>query len=73
MFAASFLTNLCYHDGMKHSGAGASGAVYGLGFIGALFYFIQHAHTFIADLYGILQALVWPAIIVYKLLQFFRV
>ncbi|KKR62560.1 MAG: hypothetical protein UU02_C0044G0014 [Candidatus Woesebacteria bacterium GW2011_GWA1_40_43] len=31
----------------KYSGGGAGGAVYGLGFIGALVYFIQHSTTFV--------------------------
>jgi hypothetical protein len=49
---------------------GTSGAVYGLGFIGALIYFIQHATTFGAGLLGLLKAIVWPAILVYKFLAF---
>lgn len=52
-------------------GAGA-GAVYGLGFIGALIYFIQHAATFWLGVYGILKALVWPALLIYEALKFFR-
>lgn len=47
-----------------------SGAVYGLGFIGAAVYFIQHATTFGIGLVGLLKAIVWPAILVYKLLSF---
>jgi hypothetical protein len=49
---------------------GTSGAVYGLGFIGALIYFIQHATTFGIGLLGLLKAIVWPAILVYKFLAF---
>lgn len=48
---------------------GGAEAVYGLGFIGALVYFIQHASTFGQGLLGLLKALVWPALIVYKLLE----
>lgn len=51
---------------------GASGAIYGLGFIGALVYFIQHAATFWIGVLGILKACVWPAIVVYKLLEFLK-
>ncbi len=50
----------------------ASGAVYGLGFIGAAIYFIQHADTFWIGVLGILKAIVWPAFVVYKLLEFFK-
>lgn len=48
---------------------GGAEAVYGLGFIGALVYFIQHADTFGQGLLGLLKALVWPALIVYKFLE----
>ncbi|KKT33599.1 MAG: hypothetical protein UW20_C0001G0110 [Candidatus Woesebacteria bacterium GW2011_GWB1_44_11] len=51
---------------------GSSEAVYGLGFIGALIYFIQNAHTFGEGLLGILKAIVWPALVVYKLLGFLK-
>ena len=48
------------------------GAVYGLGFIGAVVYFIQHATSFGDGLVGIFKAIVWPALVVFKLLEFFR-
>ena len=47
-----------------------SGAVYGLGFIGAVVYFIQHAASFGEGALGFLKALVWPAFLIYKLLGF---
>jgi len=43
-----------------------SGAVYGLGFIGAAIYFISHAAGFWMGVLGFLKAIVWPAILVYK-------
>lgn len=49
-----------------------SNAVYGLGFIGALIYFIQHAASFWIGVVGFLKALVWPAVLVYKLLEFLK-
>jgi len=48
----------------------SSGGVYGLGFIGALIYFIQTADTFWGGVVGVLQSIVWPAVVVYRLLQF---
>lgn len=51
---------------------GASEAVYGLGFIGAVIYFIQHAASFGIGVLGVLKAIIWPALIVYKLLEFFK-
>lgn len=47
---------------------GGSSAIYGLGFIGALIYFIQHADSFGMGLLGVLKAIVWPAILVYQAL-----
>jgi hypothetical protein len=46
-----------------------SGAVYGLGFIGAAVFYIKVAATFGAGVLGFLKALVWPAFLVYKLLE----
>lgn len=48
---------------------GGAGAVYGLGIIGALVYFIQAADGFWMGVLGILKALVWPAFFVYELLK----
>jgi hypothetical protein len=49
---------------------GASGAIYGLGLIGAAVYYIQTADGFWDGVLGLLQALVWPAFLVYDLLRF---
>lgn len=46
-----------------------SGAVYGLGFIGAAIYFISQASTFWEGVLGFLKALVWPAFLVYEALK----
>ena len=48
---------------------GCGGAVYGLGFIGALVYYISAATTFMMGLIGVLKAIVWPAFLVYGLLK----
>ena len=53
-----------------HHGAGS--AVYGLGFIGALVYFIQHATTFGLGVLGVLKAMVWPAFVVYRVLEILK-
>ena len=49
---------------------GASGAVYGLGLIGAWVYFIGHATTFLLGVLGFLKGLVWPALLVYEALKY---
>ncbi|MFA6461999.1 MAG: hypothetical protein WCV90_07075 [Candidatus Woesearchaeota archaeon] len=45
-------------------------AIYGLGFIGALVYYISTATTFWTGVLGILKALIWPAFLVFYLLKF---
>jgi hypothetical protein len=46
-----------------------SGAVYGLGLIGAAIYFIAQASGFWFGVLGVLKAIVWPAILVYEALK----
>jgi len=48
------------------SNCGPSGAVYGLGFIGAVVYFISQATGFWMGVLGFLKAIVWPAFLVYE-------
>ncbi len=48
---------------------GGGDAVYGLGLIGALIYYIQHATTLAMGLLGLLKAVVWPALLVYKVVE----
>lgn len=57
---------------MKICGKGGAdnGAIYGLGFIGAVIYFISNSASFGAGVLGILKAIVWPAFIVFHLLKF---
>ena len=52
-------------------GGSPAGVVYGLGFIGAIIYYIQHADTFLIGVIGVLKAFVWPALVVYRLFQYF--
>jgi hypothetical protein len=56
--------NICMPDN------GTAGAIYGLGFIGALIYYISTATSFWGGVIGILKALVWPAFLVYEALKF---
>lgn len=50
-----------------------SGAIYGLGFVGAIIYFLQHATTLGEGVLGILKALVWPALLIFKLFEFLKI
>ena len=49
-----------------HHGGGMFGGIYGLAFIGAAIYYVQQATTFGGGVVGILKALVWPAMLIYK-------
>lgn len=51
-------------------GTGCGGAIYGLGFIGSVVYYISTATGFWAGVLGILKAIVWPAFLVYNLMKF---
>jgi len=57
----------------KMCGGGSAGAVYGLGFVGAVIYYIQLAPTFWAGVIGVLKAMVWPAFFVYHALKYFGI
>jgi len=60
-------------DNARRSGSGRTGggdAVYGLGLIGALVWYIGQADGFWPGVLGVLKALVWPAFVVYDLLRF---
>lgn len=48
------------------------GAIYGLGVIGAAVYYVQHANSFGAGVLGIIKAVVWPAIVIYKVLTLWK-
>jgi hypothetical protein len=51
---------------MSNAGAAGGGALYGLGIFGAFVYFWQQAESFWAYLFSFLQALFWPAFMVYE-------
>lgn len=48
----------------------ASSSIYGLGFIGALIYYIGHATTLWLGILGFFKAIFWPAMLVYELLKY---
>jgi hypothetical protein len=56
-------------NGRGGAAAGASGGLYGLGFLGAAIYLIGHAATFGAGVLGFLKACVWPVFLIYKLME----
>lgn len=52
-----------------NGGAAGGGAVYGLGMIGALVYFLLRAETGQEYLLALPKAMVWPALLVYRLFR----
>lgn len=55
-----------------HHGGGAGGAIYGIGLVGALVYFLQRSPTFADGVIGVIKAIGWPALIVYKVLELLK-
>jgi len=51
-------------------GGSCGGAFYGLGFLGALVYYLSQATSFWMGVLGVLKALVWPAFLVFELFKF---
>ncbi len=49
--------------------SGGGNAVYGLGLIGSMVYYIQQADGFWGVVLAILKGIVWPAFVIYDLLQ----
>ncbi len=54
--------------GMPEQG-GMLSAIYGLAFLGGAVYYIQNAQSFWQGLLGVLKALLWPGVLMYKILE----
>lgn len=50
----------------------SSGAVYGIGVVGAIVYFFQNANTITDYVLGVLKGLIWPGMLVYKALELLK-
>jgi hypothetical protein len=55
---------------INHSGGGA---VYGMGFLGAVIYYLQHADSIQSALFGFFKAIFWPAFFVYKAIELMKI
>lgn len=60
--------------GHRHGRSHASGgnAVYSLGMLGALVYYISTASGFWVGVLGVLKAIVWPAFVFYELMKYLK-
>jgi len=56
--------------GGKCSSGACGGAVYGLGFVGAVVYYIASASGFWMGVLGFFKAIVWPAFVVFEVLKY---
>ena len=52
---------------------GSSDSVYGLGFIGALVYYISRSKNLQEGVAGFFKAIVWPAILVYEVMKLLKI
>jgi hypothetical protein len=55
--------------GMTSRDAGAAGAIYGLGILGAWVWFFQQADTFWQYIWAFFQGILWPAFMVYDVFR----
>jgi hypothetical protein len=51
---------------------GIFGGIYGMAFIGAAIYFIQNATGFWTGVYGFIKAVFWPAVLMYRFLEYLK-
>ncbi|HET6957636.1 MAG TPA: hypothetical protein VFI56_13670 [Vicinamibacterales bacterium] len=51
---------------------GTLGTLYGMAMIGAIVYFVQHAATLGAGVLGFLKGLFWPAVLMYRFLEYLK-
>jgi len=61
-----------HRGGRGGNSAGMCGGVYGLAFIGAAIYLVQHAQSFWGGVLGFFEAVVWPAVVMYKVLDLLK-
>lgn len=61
---------MAIHKKVVNNYNNGGGAVYGLGVLGALIYYLTHTTSFLDGLWGVVQAILWPAFLVYHLLNF---
>jgi hypothetical protein len=52
---------------------GIFGGIFGMAFIGATIYFIQHVTSFWSGVLGFFKAIFWPAVLMYKLLEYIKI
>jgi hypothetical protein len=69
------IKEFCQSERVKHvhHHGGDGGSIYGLGIIGALFYFLPGSTTITAVLVAIFKSIFWPALVLYKVLTLLNI
>lgn len=60
------------NKGWKHGHSAGLGGVYFLSLVGAAVYYVQQTSGFWPGVLGILKAIVWPAMLIYKVFTFLQ-
>lgn len=47
-------------------------SLYGLAFVGAVVYYVQNATSFWVGVWGVIKAIFWPGVLMYKLLEYLK-
>lgn len=69
MAKKKFWNKFCKGEKQKCNNS-CGGCAYFLGFLGTAVYYVQTAPTFWTGVWGVVKAVVWPAILAYKLFGF---
>ena len=56
----------------EHVKNNSTGSVYFMAAVGAVVYFVRHAMTFGAGVLGVIKGVFWPAVLMYKLLEWLK-
>ena len=62
--------NWCGSGWTHMHGHGCGSALYGLGFLGALYYYLTTATSLWMGFIGVLKAIFWPAFLVYSAMKY---
>jgi hypothetical protein len=54
----------------KYNGPG--GWIFFAAWLGALFYFLEQAHTFTESIMAFLKSVIWPALVLYRVLELLK-
>ena len=66
------VTESCKKKRFRMEHGGTWGSIYGMAFIGSVIYFLQHASSFWNGVWGIIKAIFWPAVLLYKALELLK-